>query len=340
MSDAFSEVPILPTLPPSLGDRLESLLLRGVLAWMGRGTLPEAYARAERLSRWGRRVLRKEWNWTLTNLRWVYGDQLSPAQRERLAIRIFENIFDSHLEGMRVQEVEVQCPGLERMRRALGEGRGGICCSIHLGGWEPALRLLGERGIPMAVVYRHANNPLSDQLFSQVRGAYGPGLTWHRRADVRGILRALQGGRVLGLMTDINAREGGVTVPFLGIPAQSMPGPARLAQRFKVPVVPVLCVRDAPGRATLHILDPLEPQRGDDGGAETVEGLLFRINGAFEPWIHEYAEQYNWLHARWRSRPDGALWRPDAPWEALQAARCAPFAPVSERVRRMLALEG
>jgi hypothetical protein len=61
-----------------------------------------------------------------------------------------------------------------------------------------------------------------------------------------------------------------------------------------------------------------------------------RINAAFTGWIHTYAEQYNWFHARWRSRPDGTLWRLDTPLSTIQQSRIAPCPDVAPRIRTLL----
>ena len=319
---------------PKLRHYLEWGLLRGVLRLLRQGDMEAAYRLVRRLSPLLRRVLRSEWGWANTNLKLIYGQNLSEQQRTRLACLAFENVLCSHVDGLRVSEISFEHKNIQHAHDAYGLGRGAVMVTVHLGSWELGLKGLSEAGLPTAVVYRHANNPLSEQLFKKARGPYG--VTWIRRGDSRGAVRALQQKKLLVLMTDINQRRGGVVAPFLGLPAMCPEGPARLALRFGCPVVPAVVIRVGPGRVVALMGPPIEPPADprDDGA---VMALTVRINQAFEEWIHQFAEQYNWLHARWRTRPDGSLWRSDDCLDVLLRTRTVPHPPLSDRVRSLLA---
>ncbi|MEO5347185.1 MAG: lysophospholipid acyltransferase family protein [Magnetococcus sp. YQC-9] len=316
------------TPPPRLRYRLEALLLEGLLALVNAGDLPAAYRRVGYLAALARRILVSEWNWANANLAMIYGHNLSDAQRERLAALAFENIFYSYMESIRVHEIAFADAHVERLHAAHALGRGVLIVGVHVGCWEPGLKRLGGHVSPTAILYRHANNPLSEKRFIELRAGYG--VEWISRQDTREIVRAFQARKVVGFMTDINTREGGITAPFLGVPAQCPPGPARLALKFNTPLVPIIATREGLGRAIFRVGEPIEPQAGGTS-EERVIALTEAINAAFTTWVHEYAEQYNWLHARWRARPDGSLWRPEQAWRANPT----PAEP-SERIMRLL----
>ncbi|MBF0270777.1 MAG: hypothetical protein HQL98_01710 [Magnetococcales bacterium] len=313
---------------PRFRHRVEWLLLEGLLALIRQGDLSAAYRKARGLSRLARRLLHSEWAWTNANLAMVYGNALTPEQRERLAMLAFENIFYSHMEAIRVHEISFRDEGVERLHAAREQGRGVIVVGVHVGCWEPGLKRLGGHAAPAAILYRHANNPLSEQSFMKMRASYG--VEWISRQNTREIVRACQERKVLGFMTDINTRDGGVTAPFLGVEAQCPPGPARLALKFNMPLVPIIATRHGMGQAIFRVGQAIDPHSAGSGEAQ-IQTLTTRINTAFTAWVHEYAEQYNWLHARWRARPDGTLWRPE---EAIHA-NPAPATP-SPRVMRLL----
>ncbi|WP_130472008.1 lysophospholipid acyltransferase family protein [Candidatus Magnetaquicoccus inordinatus] len=301
--------------------RLEWLLLRSLVGWLQQGDLGKAYRRVARLSPLLRHVLRSEWAWSNTNLQWVYGNNLQPRARERLAALVMENIMRSLLEGLRPDPCQISA-GAEQaqtlIQEALQQQRGLIVCSTHLGSWEMGVKWIATLGQPIHVVYRHANNPLSEQIFMAARAHYG--VHWIRRDELVKMLRVLQKKEILLLMTDINQRRDGIVAPFLGIPALCPAGPARLAQRRQIPLLPLACLRD-PEWGRFRILSaPMLAPLAD----ESEEALTTRINQQFEPWITAHPEQYNWLHARWRSRPDGCLWSADTPAEQLLQARLTP----------------
>lgn len=323
---------------------LEWILLRGLMAFVRHGDMASAYARIHALSFPLRQILRSEWRWTQFNLQLVYGPLLTRSHGQRLAGMAFENIIRSHVDSMRVDDFSWQSPAqtqqLQILHDAFQQGQGVILSSVHLGSWEAGIKLIASTGYPLGVVYRHANNPRSEAAFSAIRASYD--VEWIRRDESRKVLRVLQEKKILLLMADINQRQGGIAAPFLDIPAMSPVGAARLAARFQCPVVPGVCLREGLGQVRFLFAPPIDPLTG----AVTTESLATmtaRINGAFDTWIHTYAEQYNWLHARWRSRPDGTLWHIPTPQASdtllasLHAARTTPYPALSPRITRLLA---
>ena len=45
---------------------------------------------------------------------------------------------------------------------------------------------------------------------------------------------------------------------------------------------------------------------------------------AIEPYVLAHPEQYNWLHPRWRFRPDRSFWKLDTPYPKMAAKRIGP----------------
>ncbi|MBF8274678.1 MAG: hypothetical protein HW380_3783 [Magnetococcales bacterium] len=315
--------------------RVEWWLLQGLSFWLNCPQSGETCRRAMKLGRLGSLVLRREWAWCQTNLRLIYGDNLSQEERECLGLLAFRNIFTSYVEGLQPGGIQISHSSDEHhLIDAFQLGRGVLLASVHLGGWESGL-FHGAHvlGLPAACLYRPTNNPLSEKFIQEHRSVYN--VEWISRDDVRGAVRALRRGKILVVMTDINFRQGGVAAPFLGLPAMCPPGPSRLALQLGVPLLSVVVLRDAPGINHIHYLPPL-PLEDVKGHANPLEEATARLNRVFSGWIHDFAEQYNWLHARWRSRPDGRLWRPDGELQEMARERVEPFIPVSERVRTLL----
>ena len=204
-------------------------------------------------------------------------------------------------------------------------------CAIHLGCWEVAIAHLSDLGLPVFAVYRPVQNPWSDREIMNARRFHGA--SWVDAGKPREVVRALEADKVLVVMTDLDT-PGGISANFLGLEASCPTGPARLAARYGVPVVAGVAVREGPGRAMLWCTDPLDPPASGD--AAGIAEFTRRLNAVFEPWVIEYAEQYNWLHPRWLTRPDGTQWSTHTPLETMWAARTEPFAPLAERVLRLI----
>lgn len=345
-TDDHSPAPWLatPSAQPELGGwsgkflqarfRLESLALRGALAYFERGDFQRAQRHLTVGARVLRLVLRHDWHWALKNLKLIFGPNLSERERVRLAALAFEHHLNSYLEGLRHADVSVEFHHHERLLEAHAAGRGVILCGVHLGSWESVLHDGPQAGLPIVGVYRRALNPLSNAVFQEIRSRYR--IEWIASEDVAGIVQALRAGKIVGLMTDLNTPAGGTVADFLGLPVTCPAGPARLALMHHAPLLPAVAVRTGTGRVSVHFEAAIEPPHSGSFDADTRQ-LTARINQAFEPWVLEYAEQYNWLHPRWRNRPDGRRWSNDVSEAEMCRERTAPFMPVSERVRRLIA---
>jgi KDO2-lipid IV(A) lauroyltransferase len=312
---------------------LESLALEGMVSHLGGPPLEVAYTRTRRLARIGRRVLRREWRWALRNLELVFGPDLPPEARHRLARLAFEQHFYSYMEGLRLADLDVAVYGTEHLLEAMARDVGAVGVGVHLGCWEAGALAVVAQGVATSTVYRPTKSRRCDELSLTARAFTGA--EFIPKADVWAIRRALGRKRLILLAADMNMTSGGVPVPFLGTPAMSPSGPARLALRSGAPVVPVLTSRAGPGRVCVRFGAALDP--AESVGAEDPVGhLTARVHEIFEPAILEHAEQYNWLHPRWRTRPEGPAWTLADPIESLWEERVTPFARLPERVMSRL----
>jgi KDO2-lipid IV(A) lauroyltransferase len=118
------------------------------------------------------------------------------------------------------------------------------------------------------------------------------------------IVRALKTkGTILGLICDQNGGKDGVFVDFFGLPASSVKGPAALALRYGVPVVPMFTLWDG-DLYKVEIQPELELIRSGDEEADILENTG-RFQKVIEEMVRRYPEQWLWAHRRWKTRPPG-----------------------------------
>ncbi len=311
---------------------LEWLTLRGATALVRSGDLEHAHAMTCRLARTGRFILRNDWSWANKNLQLVFGPALDPTSRVHLATLAFEHFFTSCMEAMRIRDFACHFIHRERLVDAFSKGSGVVLCSIHLGSWEPAAFCIAS-DFPTAFVFREVDNPWSEREFERIRSSYG--VEWIPSRNIAAIDRAVRAGMVLILMSDINMRVGGVPSEFLGIPAMCPPGPASVAINCQCPIVPAVFVRENRQTSSIQILDAIDPPKRSTSAAN-IPMIIRKINAAFEPLIVQYAEQYDWRHPRWRSRPDGRLWSLSDPIESFWSERTAPFPSLPPRIQQLI----
>ena len=108
---------------------------------------------------------------------------------------------------------------------------------------------------------------------------------------------------ILGLISDQNGGKDGVFVDFFGISASSVRGPAFLALRYGVPVIPIFAVWDG-NFYRIEIYPEVEVTRTGDEEWDILENTQ-RFQKILEGMVSRYPDQWLWAHRRWKTRPEG-----------------------------------
>jgi KDO2-lipid IV(A) lauroyltransferase len=202
------------------------------------------------------------------------------------------------------------CPSArETLANARAEGRGVVFASAHLGPWENVAASLVAEGIPLVTMARESYDPRFNAVYDAIRRSTGVRVVWRSSAGAPfRIARALRGGEVLGVPMDLRSRVASVDAPFLGHPAPTAVGPARIALRAGAPVVVgTVARRPSTGTetggpvascsleitATRVCTSDLRPDAA--GAAE----LTARINDELSRRIRALPEAWVWMHERW-----------------------------------------
>lgn len=235
----------------------------------------------------------------LRNIALAFPD-MPEAERRRIMRAAWENLGRTALELPHVQGLVRTASGpgweLEGEHHLPRSGRA-VLVSAHLANWELLPKAALAAGLPMAGMYRAANNPGVDALMREVRG-YGPGQQLFPKGarGTRLALKHLAGGGVLGLLTDQKFNEG-VALPFFGEPAMTTTAPAELALRFDCPLIPVRVLRIGPCRFRIVVEPPLAAEKSGTA-SEDVLNLTRQMNARIEAWIRERPEEWLWMHRR------------------------------------------
>jgi KDO2-lipid IV(A) lauroyltransferase len=311
---------------------LEFLLIWPLVALVRALPEPAARALAIGLARVAYRALWRDRGWALRNLELVFGPNLRPAQRTRLAIRSFEHILLTRVEGLRWSLDRMLAGVIEEngeaaraaQREAAARGVGVIVVSAHLGNFELIPSWIYKDGFRGPVVYRPQDNWRVERLLAGARAEYLLGQALPRGGfTTLSLMYALREGRGVGLLIDINTLDAPVFADFLGFPAASPAGAAALALATGAPVLLAVAVRRPDGRHRLIFHEPFPLIRTGDRRADIAANTQ-QYHAALEPYILAHPEQYNWPHPRWRRRPDGSFWTLDQPVGRQAAERIGP----------------
>jgi KDO2-lipid IV(A) lauroyltransferase len=240
---------------------------------------------------------------TLQNLELVHPDLTSDARRAIAAAtfrRLGQNLTDTLalLDPTEAPDRTLWITGESRrvLDSALGEGRGVVYVTCHLGPWERMAALLAKLGYPITTVARESYDPrFHGLLYTRLRTDRNVEAIY--RGDPRApfaIVRALRKGRVLGLLVDLPGSTPSRPVRWLGRRSRIALGAARLALRTGAPLVVGTPAPNAEGG--LHVRIARLPT-GDLAPTETGEDALCqRIADALSERIGALPTDWPWMH--------------------------------------------
>ena len=205
--------------------------------------------------------------------------------------------------------------GAEQLAEIRESNTGAVFVSGHFSNWEIMPMVISREGLSCQMTYRPINNGFVDDIVASTRRAYGS--TAQAAKGMEGgmhLMRALKRGECVAIMNDQKYNEG-VEVPFFGSPVMAADGPARLAQRFGAPIVPMTVTRLKGARFRVNVhpfirVPDLEDK--EQAVAETVAAITRFV----EDQVRALPEQWFWVHRRWPSE----LYRGKAARAAMTAA--------------------
>lgn len=292
-----------PSFGTRLGWRIEVLLWDAVMGVFALLPIEKASA----LGGWALRKLGPllpAHRTAMINAKLVFPD-LGEAGTRRLTMAAWDNLGRlggefPHMDKMRPYEADgrVKVRGLAHLEAIQNSGEPAVIITGHFANWEVMAAAICQSGLTARVSYRHANNPHIDARITAIRHGYGvPHLSAKGEGGAREMLLALQDGQSVTFMNDQKFNRG-IDAPFFGHALKTAPGPARLARRFDVPLLPVSITRLPKARFIVTFHPPIMPDKGTDKSV-AIANTVARINGFLEDQIRAHPEDWFWVHRRW-----------------------------------------
>jgi KDO2-lipid IV(A) lauroyltransferase len=144
--------------------------------------------------------------------------------------------------------LRVDRPEPDAVKLALGEGRGVVVLTGHLGSWNIAAKALLDFGAPVNVVKASEANATSRSFVLSELESAGVRVVLSNASVFSSLplVGALRRNEVVAMQLDRPLGAGGVRMlPFLGAPAPFPSGPFVLARLARSPIVPVFVPRVA-----------------------------------------------------------------------------------------------
>ncbi len=189
--------------------------------------------------------------------------------------------------------------GLEYLDELKARRQGALLYSGHFGNFGLLIAWLAIKGYPLAAIYKEAAN-FPDDFFEKVwRKLNVTPLKYKSDAALTvSIIRALKEGKFVFIQND-QSHPHGIYINFFNKSVPSPAGPALLAKRAGVPLIPAYICRDRNNHHNITILPEIRLLEEGDHEKFMVVNTQLLID-----WIAEillkYPTEWLWLHNRWK----------------------------------------
>jgi len=233
--------------------------------------------------------------------------ELAPAEQARLVRQSLQETAKTAMEAGAIwrnswpwlQGKIVAMEGDEILRGKLAEGKGVLVLAPHHGNWEVVAPYLASVA-NLTAMYQPLENPKMDELVLAGRSKLNITMAPTNRKGVMMLLKALQGGTIVGILPDqVPGREGGGEIaPFFDQPALTMTLVHGLIQRTGCSVCSCYAERVAGGFKLVVI--EADAQIYSEQQLASVTGL----NASVAACVRRAPAQYQWEYKRFRRLPE------------------------------------
>ena len=176
--------------------------------------------------------------------------------------------------------------------------KGVIFFSAHFGNWELGPYIINKLNVDLMGIYRKSNNSCIDSLIQRYRNK---NTNYVPKGDL-GAKKSflwLRKGKSLALLMDQKLNEG-MSVNFLGKPANTATAIAELALRMNLDIIPIKIIRNKNDSHEIYFLKKIKHPNDTLSHEKKVKNILIQINTHLSEWITKAPEQWLWLHRRWK----------------------------------------
>ena len=255
----------------------------------------------------GARLKWKRKKIALENLKIVF-PELTEKERKSIFRESLRNMLKNYFEmafiingkfsAEKISEV-ASATGLEHLDNLKDRDQGALLYSGHFGNFPLMVIWLALRGYPVASIYKEARN-FPDEFFGNIMRKFNvTPLKYKSDAALTvAIIRALKEKKIVLIQND-QSHPNGIYVNFFNKSVPSPAGPALLASRVGVPIIPAYIYRDKNNHHTISVLPEIPLQQEDDHDKFMLLNTQIMID-----WIArilvKHPTEWLWLHNRWK----------------------------------------
>ena len=230
-------------------------------------------------------------------------EQLVKQATQHTFIRAAEMPWFWYQPRQKVLDKIIKISGEEDVIAACKETKhgGAMILLPHTGAWE-AVNLYNATHRKCAALFKLPTHPAQIAVIKHIRERLGTEMFPISENGVLGLFKAIKKGKWAGIFPDHAPGEnGGIFVPFMGIPAQTMTLVPKILHKTLTPAFITYAERLPKGQGFhLHYV-PVDSSCYSDNIITATTAL----NRSVEACVTHLPEQFEWHYKRFRRRPEG-----------------------------------
>jgi KDO2-lipid IV(A) lauroyltransferase len=221
-----------------------------------------------------------------------------PLDANRLTKETLINFYKYLVDFFRVSRLtqdyvtrNIPIHGKEYLDTALTEGKKVVILTGHIGNWELGAIALSKLGYRFTSLALDHPNPRVNRLFQERRKSVGMQVYPLNLAGIRECYKALNSGRIVALLGDLEFGSGGIELDWFGEKVRVPKGPAMIARRTGAVVIPAVMVREEDDHLAIYMAEPMTAQITDNPEQDVIEDTK-RYLDVFGKFIQQYPNQW------------------------------------------------
>ena len=190
--------------------------------------------------------------------------------------------------------IEIEVIGKKYLNNAINENSGTVLVSAHFGSWEILGYWFGINNYPLVGIAQKQKNKGANLFFEEKRQLSGIKQVY-RKSSMDSLYEILNANKILGLVSDQDARGKGVFVDFFNKPASTHKGAALFHLNTNASLIFGICVQKDIEKYRVEFI-PINPKK------KSTEDITQLYTTIIEQSIKKYPEQYFWFHNRWKTK--------------------------------------
>ncbi|MDP2952211.1 MAG: hypothetical protein Q8O76_02700 [Chloroflexota bacterium] len=238
------------------------------------------------------------------NMRHALGKEVDRKRLEREVQGVFRHSALNYLELVLLPRLtlgelqrRVSLQGEEHFLQALGQGKGVIIATAHLGNFDLVVQLLVARSLRLTALVEPLRYAPLLRLMIGLRSSKGLTFLAMGPGALKSTIKALRRGEIVAVACDRCLNGKGMELPFLGEHTTLPCGAVDLAMKTGAVIIPAFSERQGEF-FTIHLEPPIRPS-GERSCSQDLRQPMEQIVAAMEKHVRHRPEQWVMFQPLW-----------------------------------------